>query len=79
MDLSELLLGIGVLVVSAINSVVVMNLVREQESHPSREEKTEEKAEKNQAQDYSLEVVPPPKRPTTKAEILAWRSRIIED
>jgi len=79
MDFSELLLGLGVLVVSAVNSAAVMYIVREQRNPPSREEKAEEIVEENNAQDEKLEVSAPPKRPTTKAEILAWRSSIIED
>lgn len=78
MDLSELLLGIGVLVVSAINSVAVMHLVRDQRRPPRKEESEENPGEKD-TQEASIEVSARPKRPTTKAEILAWRRSIIED
>jgi len=79
MDLSELLLGMGVLVVSAVNSVAAMYFVREQRAPPSREEQSEDNEGEKDAQDAKVEVSSSPKRPTTKAEILAWRSSIIED
>jgi ClpP class serine protease len=73
LELSEIFLGLGVIAVSAINSIAVMYLVRERRivtlHEPNGQEDTEPQPNVSTAQ----------KRPTTKEEILAWRRTIIED
>ncbi|MGA2461605.1 MAG: ATP-dependent Clp protease proteolytic subunit [Candidatus Bathyarchaeia archaeon] len=82
MDIFELTLGMGVLIVSALNSMALLYLIRprkpqtvelEGETGKEEEEKTKEEEEPQAAQPAA------PQRPTTKAGILAWRRRILEE
>jgi ClpP class serine protease len=80
MDPVELLLGLGLLGITAINSAALLYAVRSLK--PPKEIMNEERAEEvdEPAESESLGASPPstaPKRPSTKAEILAWRQRII--
>jgi ClpP class serine protease len=72
----------GVLIVSALNSMALLYLIRprkpqtvelEGETGKEEEEKTKEEEEPQAAQPAA------PQRPTTKAGILAWRRRILEE
>jgi len=82
LDIFELTLGMGVLIVSALNSMALLYLIRprkpqtvelEGETGKEEEEKTKEEEEPQAAQPAA------PQRPTTKAGILAWRRRILEE
>lgn len=82
MDIFELTLGMGVLIVSALNSMALLYLIRprkplnvepEGKTGKEEEEKTKEEEEPQAAQPAA------PQRPTTKAGILAWRRRILEE
>jgi len=78
LDISELFLGFGLILVSALNSVAVIYLVRQNKVAERKKEGTKEVEEsvdgEEEAQhEAALE------RPTTKAEILDWRRQIIED
>jgi ClpP class serine protease len=81
MDALELSLALGLLGVSAINTGALLYATRKLSPQKSAEdhEEAEVEAETETAED----TVPPaspdaPRRPTTKAEILAWRQGIIE-
>jgi len=72
----------GVLIVSALNSMALLYLIRprkplnvepEGETGKEEEEKTKEEKEPQAAQPAASQ------RPTTKAGILAWRRRILEE
>jgi ClpP class serine protease len=113
-DLAELFLGVGLIIVSAINSLAIFYVVRQRTSTQtlketprqpgvSKEKSTDqaeeleestiefddEAREEIEAEDTAVaEKLTPPeptasstllKRPTTKAGILAWRRRIIEE
>jgi len=79
LDVDELFLGLVLVIVSLIYSGTLLYAVHELNSSvggPKPEESEEEATEETPQ--------PPPvstasKRPTTKAEILAWRQRIIEE
>lgn len=87
-----MLLVFGLILVYAINSLVVIFVVR-QGKQPSEKKATEkesgEEADDEEKDENAEETAPKtpeltpsaaePKRPTTKAEILAWRGRIIEE
>jgi ClpP class serine protease len=83
LDVPELLLGLGLIAVSAINSFAVVYLVRQRNAPTKR--KVPETTETHEDVSPGTTNAPPsaassaPKRPTTKAEILAWRRSIIED
>ncbi len=77
MDVSELFLGLGLIAVSALNSIAVVYAVRQQKGATRTTEKPEPE------QESSVGEAPPEaptaaKRPTGKAEILAWRRSILE-
>lgn len=78
MDTSELLLGAGLIAVSALNSAAVIYLVHQKgvtvKKGPPKE--YEETPDEDEGQP---EAGPATERPTTKAGILAWRQQIIED
>jgi ClpP class serine protease len=82
LDPVELSLGLGLLGVSAVNSGALLYVIRTH--NPSAKTKhVDDVGEEIE----SPETIPPvstsaseaPKQPTTKAEILAWRQRIIEE
>jgi hypothetical protein len=79
MDAIELSLGLCILGVAAVNTGVLLYAIRE--LNPKSSEKTdEEKEERDGLPENPPEPVSgAPKRPTTKAGILAWRQRIIEE
>jgi len=81
MDSFELSLGLGLLGVTAINSGVLLYAIRQ--LRPSEETATEEsRGGDNGPSDKeppSGQVSETPERPTTKAGILAWRQKIIEE
>lgn len=71
----------GVLIVSALNSMALLYLIRprkplnvEPEGETGKEEEEKTKEEEPQAAQPAA-----PQRPTTKAGILAWRRRILEE
>jgi ClpP class serine protease len=71
----------GVLIVSAVNSMALLYLIRprkplnvEPEGETGKEEEEKTKEEEPQAAQPAA-----PQRPTTKAGILAWRRRILEE
>lgn len=87
-------LGFGLLLVSALNSLVVIYALRPQKQPAQKGKTAESEGVSDEAKDdaagqettvseetkeipTSLSAQPPSKTPTTKAEILAWRSRII--
>ncbi len=78
MDAATLFLGFGLITVSALNSLAVIYLIRQiRNANPASE--TMEKEEETDEEEPKSEPAEVPKRPSTKAEILAWRQRIIED
>jgi ClpP class serine protease len=74
LDISGLILGAGLIAVSALNSAAVVYLVRQKSGAKKGASPKEEVTD--EAEDQT---VPSTRRPTTKAGILAWRQRIIED
>lgn len=74
MDVSELLLGLGLVAVSALNSFAVVYAVRQ-----LRPPKTGGELEPEETEEEKVVAPPASKRPTTKSEILAWRQSIISD
>lgn len=79
MDSGELFLGFGLIAVSALNSVAVIYLVYQQRARIPAKENGSESPEEASEEQPQVETPPSPKQPTSKAEILAWRRRIIED
>ncbi len=80
MDAAEFFLGFGLIAVSTLNSAAVIYLVRQQKGATKPKESPEEDEEEASGEEEAQPEAPAaPKRPTTKAEILAWRRRIIED
>jgi ClpP class serine protease len=80
MDLFELSLAFGLLGVTAMNCIALIYAVRnlrpfEKATHEERDDGPDESSN-NEASPHPSETA---KRPTTKAEILAWRQRIIEE
>jgi ClpP class serine protease len=73
LDWTELFLGVGLIFVSVLNSIAIIYVVRQQK-RPSEKEDKDEGIEGAPTQPE-----PSQKKPTTKAEILAWRRRIIND
>jgi len=78
LDISELFLGFGLILVSALNSVAVIYLVRQNKLADRKKEGTKEVEESVEGEEEAQHEAPP-ERPTTKAEILDWRRQIIED
>lgn len=78
MDLTELFLGFGLIAVSALNSIALVYFTRRQRG-PSKEEENSGEDEGEDAEEKVPTASTTPKPPTTKAGILAWRQRIIED
>lgn len=78
MDLTDLFLGFGLIAVSALNFVAVVYVMRQQRD-VSKEKEGSDEAEEEPAEEKTLAASTAPKRPTTRAEILAWRRGIIED
>lgn len=79
MDYSELLLGIGLIAVSGLNSLAVIYAVRQRSPLTQRKVTPEEEIEEGPGEEILESASTPSKRPATKAEILAWRRSIIED
>ena len=77
MDVSELLLGLGLISVSALNSIAIVYAVRQQKG-PARTEESSKPKEENNLEEAQPGASPAEKRPTSKAEILAWRRSIID-
>jgi ClpP class serine protease len=91
------MLGFGLLLVSALNSLIVIYVLRQQKpaaqnkaaARPDKEADEESKEKNGTEQETTpssrsevtqpVQVPPKSKRPTTKAEILAWRAGIIQD
>ncbi len=78
MDISELFLGFGLIAVSALNSAAVIYLVRQAKGTTREREGPKEDQEDTGEEEAQNDATPELERPTTKAEILAWRQRIIE-
>jgi len=77
MDLIELSLAMGLLGVSAVNSAALLYAIRK--LSPSQGRAAEQQAtEEDSSQLAQPSLAPVPKPPTTKAEILSWRQRIVE-
>lgn len=81
MEVSELFLVIGLVLVSALNSLIVIYIFRQQKGASKPKESGREEVEVAEAgkEEAPSEASTARKRPTTKAEILAWRRRIIEE
>ena len=82
MDAIELSLGLCILGVAAANIVVLLYAIHG--LNPKLSEKTNEEKEEGDGLPENPPSAPepvstPPKKPTTKAGILAWRQRIIEE
>lgn len=78
MDISELFLGFGLIAVSALNSAAVIYLVRQAKGATREREGPKEDQEDTGEEEAQHDAAPDLERPTTKAEILAWRQKIIE-
>jgi len=78
LDISELFLGFGLIAVSALNSAAVIYLVRQAKGATREREGPKEDQEDTGEEEAQHDAAPDLERPTTKAEILAWRQRIIE-
>lgn len=74
MDNGELLLGLGLIAVSAVNSATLLYLIRQQKTPTRQNEADEESGDEEEPQG-----VPPAPKSISKAEILAKRRGIIED
>jgi ClpP class serine protease len=74
LDIFELTLGMGVLMVSALNSLVLIYLIR-----PRKTPIVEPEGETGKEEEPQSPQPAAPQRPTTKAGILAWRRRILEE
>ena len=80
MDDAELLLGLGLCAVCAINSGALLYALQKITPNGKRVSEEEEEQEEEKATEEAQALAPTePKRPTTKAGILAWRQRIIEE
>jgi len=78
LDISELFLGFGLIAVSALNSAAVIYLVRQAKGATREREGPKEDQEDTGEEEAQHDAAPDLERPTTKAEILAWRQSIIE-
>jgi ClpP class serine protease len=74
LDMFELVLGLSVLIVCALNSIALSRLIGQRAPKAIAAEEGEAK-EEQQTQD----VQPTQKRPTSKAGILAWRQKILAE
>jgi len=86
LDSAELLLGLGLVVVFAINVLTVVyvarNLKGQLQEKKSLKPESEETGPEPEPEDESTTESPRPignRRPTTKAEILGWRRKIIDE
>src|SRR5208282_3257608 len=85
MDDAELFLGLGLLAVTAINSgalLYALHKINPPNGKQGSEDEEDEETESSEEAEGALSPSESPtefKRPTTKAGILAWRQRIIED
>jgi len=85
MDDAELFLGLGLLAITAINSGALLYTLRKINPSSGKQESEDEEEEENESSEEAEGALSPRetptefKRPTTKAGILAWRQRIIED
>jgi len=81
LDIFEVTLGLGVLIVSALNSMVLLYLIRKAATiEPEAEtEKKDDEAGAKEVEEPRTAQPTPLDRPTTKAGILAWRQRILEE
>jgi ClpP class serine protease len=79
LDASELLLGAGLIAVSALNSFAVIYLVHQRKTGSGTREHVKEDEEGDADEEEGQPAAPETERPTTKAGILAWRQSIIED
>jgi ClpP class serine protease len=81
-DVTGLFLGTGLIIVSTLNSLVVLYIVRQQKTtsktEPQAKSEIEPSGESQGRQEASAQPAVTT-RPTTKSEILAWRNRIIEE
>jgi ClpP class serine protease len=77
LDASELLLGVGLIAVSAFNSLAVIYLVHQTKTGTGTVEHVKENEQREEGE-VQPEAALETERPTTKAGILAWRQRIIE-
>jgi len=75
LDVSEIFLGIGLVVISALNSIAIIYIVRQQKSGIRPRQEMVEEGDEATAPQSSVA----PKRPMTKTEILAWRRNILEE
>ncbi len=73
MDVAELLLGLGLIAVSALNSIAVVYAVRRQKGATGTSEPEEESSVEAPA-----EAPTTVNRPTSKAAVLAWRRSILD-
>jgi ClpP class serine protease len=79
MDDSELFLGLGLLAICAINSGALLYSLHKI-NPPNGKRVSEEEEEQDESSENAQTAIPTaPKPPTTKAGILAWRQRIIEE
>ena len=79
MDASELLLGVGLIAVSALNSFAIIYLVHQRKTGLAKTEHVKEDEEGDaDEREEQPEAAPGTERPTTKVGILAWRQSIIE-
>ena len=82
MDPAELSLSLGLLGVAVINSGALLYAIHKLKpsEKTSNDGEDEDQAKSSEAPSpVSTPTLEPSKRPTTKAEILAWRQRIIEE
>ncbi len=71
----------GVLIVSALNSMALLYLIRPRKSQTVEPEGETGKEDEEKTKEEEPQAAQPaaPQRPTTKAGILAWRRRILEE
>jgi ClpP class serine protease len=80
MDAIELSLALCILGIAAVNTAVLLYAIRgRRPSKKTNEAKGEGDGLPENPPSIPEPVATPPKRPTTKADILAWRQRIIEE
>lgn len=80
MTATELILGLGLIAVSALNSWTMIQIARPKSSGTAKEEPEAPASEEGEPESETVtEAQIVSKRRTSKAEILAWRRRIIED
>jgi ClpP class serine protease len=79
MDDGELFLGLGLLAICAINSGALLYALHKINPSNGKRESGDEEEQDESSEEVQTTVPTEPKRPTTKAGILAWRQSIIED